>query len=585
MCLVVLLTVLAYASSTLGVPELLGRCSVRACTEAGWVCGARRVTNDGLEYASFRGVPYAKQPIGELRFKELEPLEPWSYWYDATVEGPICPQRDVLYGRLMQPRGMSESCIHANIHVPLDALPVYQKQITSLESPHQAGIDSDENVTESGLPVVVFIHGGGFAFGSGDSDLHGPEYLVGKRVIVISFNYRLNVFGFLSLNTTSIPGNNGLRDMITLLRWVKTNVKSFGGNPNNVTLAGQSAGAASAHLLSMSDAAKGLFNRVWLMSGVGSTNFFTTSPAYAQFVANILLGVLGINSTDPEDVHQQLINTPIDKIVEANAYILDLIGATTFVPVVESPLPGVTAILTDDPEILVTKGHGKDYPIVIGFTDVECETFRPRFEQVDIISQIKVTPTLVVPLQLIYTMPPNVVQSVSDAIHDRYFNGTVDMDGFVRLCSDSNFIYPAIKLATTRAALDGAPVFLYQFSYNNDYSVIKQGLDISFKGAGHIEDLTYIFRSNSILGRDSIFSKDYQEPMKDWMTMFFTNFVYSSQPSNSGYGDDTWPTLNNGELRYQNIVTPGIYNYKNATEKQLAMKRFFDSLVKNNKRT
>ncbi|XP_052756607.1 juvenile hormone esterase-like [Galleria mellonella] len=577
MCLIVTLAVLAFANAHArpDVPE----CSVRACTEAGWVCGSRRLGENGLEYASFRGVPYAKQPLGELRFKELQPVERWRGLYDATEEGPICPQRDVLYGRIMQPRAMSEECIHANIHVPLENLPDYHDRVIGLEPPYQSGLDSEENAP-SGLPVVVFIHGGGFAFGSGDSDLHGPEYLISKRVIVITFNYRLNVFGFLSLNTTSVPGNNGLRDMVTLLRWVRRNARAFGGDPNDVTLAGQSAGAASAHLLSMSDAAEGLFKRIWIMSGTGPTNFFTTTPAYAQFVASTLLTVLGINSTDPEDIHRQLVNIPLEKIVDANGYMLDLLGLTTFVPVVESPLPGITRIVADDPEVLVSKGRGKDIPIVIGFTDAECETFRSRFEAVDIISQINTHPMLVVPAQLIYTMQSNDVQRISNAIHDRYFNGTVNMDDFVRLCSDSNFVYPAIKLATTRASIGGAPVFLYQFSYHNDHSVIKEGLGISFKGVGHIEDLTYIFRSNSILGRESYISKDYQEPMKEWLTAFFTNFVYTSQPTNSVYEEDNvWPALREGELKYQNIGTPGLYYYENASDKLRDMKNFFDSLV------
>lgn len=94
-------------------------------------------------------------------------------------------QTDVLYGRIMQPQGMSEACIHANIHVPIESLPAAGRRLArELEPPFP------EEITSPGLPIMVFIHGGGFAFGSGDTDLHGPEYLVSKKVIVITFNYR-----------------------------------------------------------------------------------------------------------------------------------------------------------------------------------------------------------------------------------------------------------------------------------------------------------------------------------------------------------------------------------------------------------
>ncbi|KAM3959348.1 juvenile hormone esterase 1 [Aphomia sociella] len=581
MCIAIL-AVFAYVSAALARPDE-PVCTLRAPTDAGWVCGARRLAANGYPYASFRGVPYAKQPLGELRFKELQPAEPWDGLYDATVEGPICPQHDVLYGRIMQPRGMSEACIHANIHVPLEHLPDYKNQaLSDLERPRHAGLDG---VFNGGLPVVVFIHGGGFAFGSGDSDLNGPEYLVSKGVIVITFNYRLNVFGFLSLNTTSIPGNNGLRDMVTLLHWVQKNVRSFGGNPNDVTLAGQSAGAASAHLLSLSDVTKGLFKRIWLMSGTGISNFYTTTPAFAQFAANTLLNVLGINHTDSEVIHQQLITTPLQKIISANAYMIDLFGATTFVPVVESALPGVTRILVEDPAVLIAKGCGKDIPAVIGFTNAECETFRPRFEEINIISLINADPSYMVPPQLLYTMPKEAVLKIAKAIHAKYFNDTVNMDGFVRLCSDSNFVYPSMKVATTRANTGGAPVYLYQFSYDNAHSVIKEGMGISFKGAGHIEDLTYVFYSNSILNSDRYLSKEYQTPMTDWMTMFFTDFVYTSQPTGEYDSVSNWPALRKGELKYEDICAPRVYSYKNATEQQHDMMKFFDSFLGSSSRT
>lgn len=120
------------------------------------------------------------------RFQELQPVEPWDEPLNATRVGPVCPQTDILYKQLMKAEGgMGEDCIHANIHVPLHALP----------RAACAGDGAGDGAREgAGLPILVFIHGGGFAFGSGDPDLHGPEFLLRNDVIVITFNYRYLTF-------------------------------------------------------------------------------------------------------------------------------------------------------------------------------------------------------------------------------------------------------------------------------------------------------------------------------------------------------------------------------------------------------
>lgn len=116
-------------------------------------------------------------------FQELQPLEPWEGTLKAFEEGPVCPQYDVLYKDMMQSQGMSEACIHANIHIP----DIPDGPAWDLIPPD--GEDSDSNGS-TGLPVIVMIHGGGFAYGSGDADVYGPELLVRKGIIVITFNYR-----------------------------------------------------------------------------------------------------------------------------------------------------------------------------------------------------------------------------------------------------------------------------------------------------------------------------------------------------------------------------------------------------------
>lgn len=382
-------------------------------------------------------------------------------------------------------------------------------------------------------------------------------------IYAIIIFFRINVFGFLSLNSSTIPGNNGLRDIITLLKWVQTNAKAFGGNPNDVTLGGQSAGASSAHLLSMSSAAEGLFKRYYrnihiylpnavllqkesynyiqlhifltcifscfrviLMSGTGIPTFFTTSPAYAKFVANLFLSGLGINATNSEDIHKQLIAMPLEHIMEANKQLQDKFGLVAFLPVVESPFPDFTTVLDNDPEVLISKGCGKNIPLMIGFTNAECESFRNTFEKIDMLGQLKKNPLLILSPNVIYKLPIKMAFEAAQRVVSRFFKGGPTMDKYIKSCSETFYIYPAMKLAEKRALSGGAPVFLYQYSYEADFSVIKESKGLRFDGAGHVEDTTFIFKANAMDGVEGFSPPTRKDQfMIDWMTMFVKNFI------------------------------------------------------------
>ncbi|CAB3249588.1 unnamed protein product [Arctia plantaginis] len=553
-------------------------CKVRMCTTTGPVCGLLRQAEDDVAYASFRGVPYAKAPTKEGRFKELEPLDTWDTVF-ATTEGPICYQTDVLYGRMMQPHGMSENCLYANIHVPINALPKTDRcapPAIELEPPREAADESVEESRSRGLPILVFIHGGGFAFGSGDSDMHGPEYLVSKNVIVITFNYRLNVFGFLSLNSTQVPGNTGLRDMITLLQWVQRNARSFGGDPDNVTLGGQSVGAISAHLLTLSKAAEGLFKRAILMSGTAISSLYSPSPLFAKFIKNLLLAVLDIKATDPDEIYQQLIDLPAEKLVDANKKLLDQFGLTTFVPTVETSFPGVTPILDDYPENLLARGRGKDIPLLIGYTDAECETFRKRLEEFDIVKKSITNKPIIIPPKYLFTVPPNAIPDVAMKINKRYYNGKVTLDGFVQSCTESFFEYPFLKVVEEYEKINGPAVYAYKFSYRNDSSVLKtEGL--KYDGAAHIEDMTYVFKTNSMVDIRKPDRND-SDSMKNFMTEFIVNFMSCSKPI-CDENDQLWSAANDKQFVYEDIHEPYKYQMMGLSARQQQLAKFFDNLA------
>lgn len=206
-------------------------------TAYGAVQGAPGRRNDVMV---FKGIPYAKPPVGPLRWKDPEPPETWEGIRPANEFGPVGPQLDTP---AIQATGlpMDEDCLYLNIWTP---------------------------DTEKANPVLVWIYGGGFQEGTSADPNFDGENLARKGVVVVNFNYRLGVLGFLATRELSAEsghgasGNYGFLDCIAALQWVHDNIAAFGGDPNRVTIAGQSAGAGTCDFLAMSPLAKGLFHRV-----------------------------------------------------------------------------------------------------------------------------------------------------------------------------------------------------------------------------------------------------------------------------------------------------------------------------------
>lgn len=263
------------------------------------------------------------------------------------------------------------------------------------------------------------------------------------------------------------------------------------------------------------------------MSGTAISGFYSPSPLFAQTASQLFFSLLAINSTNTEYIHRQLIKMPIEKINDAHRILLDQFGIVTFVPTVESEFPGITRVVDDYPEVLISKGRGKDVPLIVGFTDVECEVFRPRLEQFDIVSHVTDNLLLNVPINIVYTTLPDNLPLISKKVEQQYYNGTISTQGFIDYCTDGFYKYPALKLAEMRSRSDAAPVFLYQFAYDGEHSVLREAHELSYKGAAHIEDLTYIFRTNSMLGKHKSFPPvDRDDHMKDWMTDFLIDFMH-----------------------------------------------------------
>ena len=230
---------------------------------------------------AYLGIPYAQPPLGERRWKAPQPPTPWTGVRTAQAYGAACMQGEprawgpftTEFVELRVPR--SEDCLFLNVWTP-------------------------QGRAEAARPVLVWIHGGGFGSGAGSVPIYDGEKLARQGVVVVSLNYRLGVFGFLShpaLNDESpqkVSGNYGLLDMVAALQWVQRHIAAFGGRPDQVTIAGQSAGAAAVQDLMASPLARGLFHRAFALSGAGM-GVRAMPLAEAQAQGEALLRAAGID--------------------------------------------------------------------------------------------------------------------------------------------------------------------------------------------------------------------------------------------------------------------------------------------------
>jgi len=217
-----------------GVGSLGAQVQVR--TEAGVVAGTKSA--DG-KVAVFKGIPFAAPPVGELRWKEPQPVTPWRGVRKAIEFGPRCMQARIFEDMVFRDAGPSEDCLYLNVWTP--------------------GISA-----KTKLPVMVWIYGGGFQAGATSEPRQDGEHLAHQGVVVVSMNYRLGIFGFFSHpaltaeSTHHASGNYGSMDQVAALKWVHENIAAFGGDPNEVTIFGESAGSFAVSALMASPLSKGL---------------------------------------------------------------------------------------------------------------------------------------------------------------------------------------------------------------------------------------------------------------------------------------------------------------------------------------
>ncbi|KAJ0183513.1 hypothetical protein K1T71_001489 [Dendrolimus kikuchii] len=499
----------------------------------GWLEGEKLevVTGDAYYY-SFKGIPYAEPPLGKLRFKDPLPLKPWQGIRKATKHGPNCPQIDIFTRENIQG---SEDCLYLNVYTP-DLKPV------------------------TPLPVMFFIHGGGYKSGSGDDQHYGADFLVQHNVVIVTINYRLGIFGFLCLDTEEVPGNAGLKDQALALKWVNENISKFGGDPKNITVFGESAGGASTIYHILSPLSKGLFQRAISMSGVPICDW--SLPYQPRRRAFTLGKILGLETEDSVKLLEFLQSIPCEKLTLQKPNIMayeevihnNQIKFYHFTPVVERNFGG-SHFLTENPLDVLRKGNINDVDIFIGHTNEESLVAVQWFED-SYIKDYNKFPEILAPREIALKANYDNVLEASDAIR-RYFFGTKkvsveNMREFLTYASEVCLVYSIVRFADKIPKKQNKRYF-YRFStYSKMNHYGKNGEKHGIKGASHLDDLLYLFNANVFNMNVDKNSKEYE--LIQLACTVFTNFAKYGNPTPDNSLGIAWPEYDNAKRAIGDIT-------------------------------
>jgi para-nitrobenzyl esterase len=473
-------------SSALGAVlfiALLAAVSIRGAGSAPTVkidTGKLEGKSDGT-ISAFLGIPFAKPPVGDLRWKP--PVKPakWKGVRKATEFGSRCMQGRIYDDMIFRDPGPSEDCLYLNVWTPA-----------------KLGKSKDK------LPVMVWIYGGGFAAGATSEPRQDGTNLAKEGVVVVSMNYRLGIFGFFAHpelakeSSHNATGNYGLMDQSAALEWVKRNIAQFGGDPDNVTIFGESAGSVDVCLHMASPHSRGLFHRAISESGACTTRRRTAAEALAQ--GSALAATVGCSE---DDALACLRDAPIAELLEA--------ASTAYGPVVDGDfLPEQTRTLFD-------RGEIAPVPYMIGANSDEGTGF--------ILDALAVSETTYLDELAARFTPP--VEEIA-ALYPASDYAEAPSPYFAALAAavgDSRFVCSAQDTAV-RAAAAGLPVFVYNFTVPLD------GPD-GFLGAAHASELGFVFGTWRFTEETA--------PVSDRMLRYWSNFARSGDPN----GDDllVWPAF------------------------------------------
>jgi len=462
---------------------------------------------------AFKGIPYAKPPVGNLRWQAPQAPAAWTTAKMTTAFAPKCPQKNfdstnpdtaVIEGQ--------EDCLYLNVWTP---------------------------ALSGKRPVMFFIHGGGNQQGSASETVNGTLLYTGKflasrkDVVVVTINYRLGALGYLAhpavaaASAAKTSGNYGTMDQVFALEWVKNNIERFGGDPNNVMVFGESAGAVNTSVLLTVPSAKDLFHRAGIQSGSPIASPYLLGENFGKSFASRM----GCATGTTEQQLACLKALPIDKIIAE----------------LESPLSGGKVslgwgpvvdglVIPKDPAAVFLSGQHHKMPVMLGSNADEMSASSP----------LVVTPAQV--RTLFDSQVPEVYEAEGLTLYPPGSTNAQARQSYIQALTDAQFTAPARRLARGIDLNQTEPVWRYLFSHS------QAGLG-SIYGAAHGLELPFIFQSveETNYGKGAFYNNNDKVVAKALLD-YWTNFARTGNPNSNGL--TVWPTYDWQKDPYLDIKSP-----------------------------
>jgi para-nitrobenzyl esterase len=489
---------LAVAALTMGLSTMAYADALTVKTQPGKVQG--KTINDG-KVKAFMGLPYAAAPVGDLRWKAPQPPAKWKGERDATKFGAHCAQNHVFDDMIFQDAGPSEDCLFLNVYAPADAN------------------------AKSKLPVMFWIHGGGYSGGGSSEPRHNGDFMPTKGVVLVTINYRLGVFGFLATEdlakeANGSAGNYGLLDMVAALQWVKANIGKFGGDPQNVTIFGESAGSFAVSTLMASPAASGLFQKAIGESGSALSDVLPTDALETREKAD----GAWVESLEVKSL-QELRALPTDKILDA----VKTKGRDGFPPVVDGKL------LTEPVVATFAAGKQTHVPLLAGWN---------RDEGSFMANGMTAEKWKAKAADLFKDRADEFLQLYPGETDEQAMRSAADYGG------DSFIAFGTWKWIEAHRKTGESPVYRYHLELAAPPSKYHPG---SF--AFHSDDIEYIF--GTLDTRPGATWRPEDRTLSEQMMSYWTNFAKNGDPNGAGLPE--WPKYGKDDalIHLDSTITSG----------------------------